>query len=100
MHLATGPLEIARARGDRALTEVAFFDPRSAAERAEFDALRAQVIAQLRAAGLDGRVAQVDENLFMLGLAPEVPAETRALISRMLEFGMPAAVFVGPPSSA
>jgi hypothetical protein len=78
--------------------EVAYNDPRSDAERAEYERMRQQVIDDLRKAGLDERIAQVDDNLFMLGLAAEVPEETRATIGDMLALGLPAAVFIGPSS--
>jgi hypothetical protein len=96
VHLATGP-DIANWRRDSRFTQVASFDPRSDAERAEFDRLHADVAGDLRRAGLGDLVAQIDDNLFMLALAPRVPVSTRTLISHMLELGMPMAVFIGPP---
>jgi hypothetical protein len=96
VHLATGP-DIANWRRDSRFTQVASFDPRSDAERAEFDRLHADVAADLRRAGLGDLVAQIDDNLFMLALAPRVPVSTRTLISHMLDLGMPMAVFIGPP---
>ena len=96
VHLATGP-DIANWRRERRFTQVAAFDPRSAAERAEFDRLRAEVAGELRGAGLGDLVAQVDDNLFMLALAPRVPVSTQRLITQMLGIGMPMAVFIGPP---
>ena len=44
-------------------------------------------------------VAQVDQNLFMVGLAPRVPKVTQHKISQMLDLSMPMAVFVGPPGT-
>jgi hypothetical protein len=96
VHLATGP-DIANWRRDSRFTQVAWFDPRSDAERAEFDRLHADVAGDLRRAGLGDLVAQIDDNLFMLALAPRVPVSTRTLISHMLDLGMPMAVFIGPP---
>jgi hypothetical protein len=98
VHLATGP-DIANWKRDSRYTQVAAFDPRSPAERAEFDELHSQVMGDLGQAGLAALEPQVDSNLFMLGLAPDVPAATRRKVSRMLELGMPMAVFVGPPPS-
>jgi hypothetical protein len=95
VHLATGP-DITRWRNDSRFQEVARFDPRTDAEREEFSRLHDEVVAQLGAAGLNDLVPQVDDNLFMLGIAPNVPQQTRALMSRMLAIGMPAAVFIGP----
>jgi hypothetical protein len=95
VHLATGP-DITRWRNDPRFDEVASFDPRTDAEREQFNRLHDEVAAQLEAAGLGDLVPQVDDNLFMLGIAPNVPEPTRALMSRMLALGMPAAVFIGP----
>src|SRR4029079_8509571 len=69
VHLATGP-DIANWQRDSRFVQVAFFDPRSAGERGEFGRLHAQVAGELRAAGLGHLVAQIDDNLFMLALAP------------------------------
>ena len=96
VHLATG-VDIARWRADTHFHQVAFFDPRSTEERASYDHLHAQVLDDLQRAGLSKLSPRVDDNLFMLGLAPEVPEATRQLIARMLALGLPAAVFIGPP---
>jgi hypothetical protein len=96
VHLATGP-DIANWQRDSRYTQVARFDPRSDAERAQFGRLHAEVVDNLRAAGKAELVPQVDNNLFMLALATDVPLATRTLISRMLDLSMPMAVFVGPP---
>jgi hypothetical protein len=79
--------------------EVALVDRRTPAERGEFDRLRTQVIADLRAAGLDERVVDVDENLFGVGVDRRVPARTRERINLMAELGVPTAVFVAPPEA-
>ena len=95
VHLTTGP-DITNWRADPNFTEVASFDPRSGGERTRFDSLRSHVIGNLRGGGLGALVPQVDNNLFMLALAPQVPLNTRTMISQMLDLGMPMAVFVGP----
>jgi hypothetical protein len=94
VHLATG-LDIARWRADPRFEEITYYDPRTDAERAEFDRLRLEVIDELTRAGLAERVPQVDQNLFMLGLSG-VPEQTRLKILDMLTLGLPAATFVGP----
>jgi hypothetical protein len=98
VHVATGR-DIDRWRTDPRYREVAYFDPRSEAERSEFEALRTQVIDDMEQSGLDDIVNQVDVNLFMLSLEPRVPPVADERITRMLEIGMPAAVFVGTPNS-
>jgi hypothetical protein len=98
VHLATGP-DIVNWQRDSRYTQVASFDPRSPAERARFDALHEQVVAELGSEGLTSLEPQVDSNLFMLGLATNVPQATRHKIAQMLDLGMPMAVFIGPPPS-
>jgi hypothetical protein len=100
VHFATG-VDIERWRADSRFAEVAAFDPRTDAERAEFDRLRGEVIDELSRAGLHDRIAEVDTNLFGLGGPPDphrppVPDHTRRVIGRMLAIGMPCAVFIGP----
>jgi len=98
VHLATGR-DIANWRRDSRFTQVVTFDPRSAAERREFGRLHAEVAGDLRRAGLGELVAQIDDNLFMLALAPRVPERAQTLITRMLDLGLPMAVFIGPPGT-
>lgn len=97
VHLATGAREIARQRADSDRREIAAFDPRRPAERAEFARLRTELITRLAASDLADRVEQVDDNLFMLGLVDGLPSGAQWRIDRMLEIGVPSAVFIGPP---
>jgi hypothetical protein len=99
IHLAIGP-DIARWAGDPRYQQLASFDPRSPAERVEFDRARAEVLDALTAARKHELRQQVDANAFMLALDPDLPASTRALVTRMLELGEPMAVFIGPPSGS
>ncbi len=94
VHLATGA-DILNYQRDSRFTQVAYSDPRTDAERAQFNQLHDQVVANLRQSNPDD-VAQVDSNLFMLALAPNVPAATRAQVSQMLDLTEPAAIFIGP----
>jgi hypothetical protein len=96
VHLATGA-DIANWKRDSRFREVAYSDPRSSAERAQFDALHSKVVSELQRVDQRKLAAQVDDNLFMLGIVPGVPAPTRKLVTEMLDLGMPMAVFVGPP---
>jgi hypothetical protein len=98
VHLATGA-HIDRARQVPGAVEVARADPRTAAERAEFDALRAQVGDDLVAAGLGDLIPRVDGNLFGAALHPDLDPATRRRIGRMLDLGAPVAVFVAPPGT-
>jgi hypothetical protein len=98
VHLATGP-DIANWRNNPQFTEVASFDPRTADQLKLFNALHGQVVDNLNQEGLHTLVPQVDNNLFMLALAPNVPANTKTMISQMLDLSMPVAVFIGPPQN-
>jgi hypothetical protein len=97
VHVATGR-DITRWQSDPRYEQVAYVDPRPEADREEFEALRTRVIADLEGDGLTEQAALVDENLFTLGIDPQVPQETRDRMARMLVLGMPTAVFIGPPS--
>ncbi len=98
VHLATG-LHVERWRAKEGVVEVAYHDPRSPAERREYDQLRARVLADLRELGLTDRLVDVDENLFAAAIDTRVPRATQDRMSRMLDLGSPAAVFLGPPDA-
>ncbi|HEX5095512.1 MAG TPA: hypothetical protein VFX21_05835, partial [Acidimicrobiia bacterium] len=97
VHLATGPAIDAFRAEHPDFEEVASYDPRSSEEQAEAARLRDEVIDELEAAGLDASAKDVDLNLFMVGVDQQVPAATRDKIARIVELGMPVAVFVGSP---
>jgi hypothetical protein len=72
---------------------VAYFEPRSPAERAEYVRLVARIVEELEAAGL----AELAEgNLFLAVIDTRVPKETRDRLVRLSDLGLPTAVFVGP----
>jgi hypothetical protein len=96
VHLSIGPEDIATWRAKPDLREVAYLDPRTPAQQREYDRLRTQLIEDLDRAKLFDLVPSVDENLFRLGLDTRVPEEARRRVVRMMELGLPAAVFVGP----
>lgn len=98
VHLATG-IDIPCWQDDARYQQIAYFDPRTGTERASFDALHAQVVSDLQREGHADLVPQVDNNLFMLALLKTIPAPTRKLMSQMLAFGLPAAIFIGPPDA-
>jgi hypothetical protein len=99
VHLATGPRNIALWHADRRFRQVAYSDPRSASERAEYDRLRTRLIRVLRRTGHADQVPMVDDNLFLLFYSPGVTPRARDLVGRMIALDMPSAVFVGPPSA-
>lgn len=98
IHLAVGGF-VARWRAVPEARELSWYDPRTPGERDEYDALRQQVITELRRVRLDGDVALVDANLFGLSLDGRLPNETREHVERMLELGSPAAVFLVEPGT-
>jgi hypothetical protein len=99
IHLAVGDYDIEQWRAKPGVEEVAFTEPRNAAQRAEYRRLRARVIRELKAAGLSDLVPNVDMNLFVARFQPEVPHSLQAPMERMIELGQPTAIFIGPPSS-
>lgn len=95
VHLAVGPdVEVWRARGDA--TEVADVDPRNDAQRAEYTRVEADAVADLRAAGLTELAEGVDDNVFSTSNNVAMPRPIQARLQRLIELGLPAAVFVGP----
>jgi len=79
--------------------EAVFHEPRDDAERAEFDRLHDEAVAELEAEGLDDLVALLDQNLFQTGIHPDTPAEVGRKVTRMMDLGLPVAVFVVPPGA-
>ena len=69
IHLATGAY-IDRWRAVPDAVEVATYDPRTEAQKAEYAAVRQRFIERLAAEGLDERIADVDFNLF--GISTDV----------------------------
>ena len=96
VHLSIGNEDIATWRAKPDVREVAFIDPRTPKQQAEYDRLRTEVSDGLSEAGLVDLVPAVDENLFRIGLDTRVPESTRRRVVRMIDLGLPAAVFIGP----
>lgn len=96
LHFTSGDF-IERWRGRDGVVEVAHVDPRTSAERQEYEALRSQVIEDLEAAGRDDLVSIIDANLFGASLDPALDEATEERMARMLELGLPMSVFVAPP---
>jgi hypothetical protein len=96
--LTTGA-NIDRWRAQPAALEVAYVEPRDAAEQAEFAGLRRGVIDELRADGLDDLVPLVDGNLFGASIDERVSDRTQRQMTRMLELGDRTAVFIAPPDA-
>ncbi len=86
-------------REDDRFSEVAFFDPRTDAQRDEYARLRDEVIADLEASDLSDLVDLVDTNLFGLNVDQRISARAQSLTKQMSDLGQPAAVFLGPPGT-
>jgi hypothetical protein len=98
VHLANG-FHLERWREKPGIREIATFEPRSPAEIEEFERLRSEVIADLREIGVEDRIVDVDENLFAAAIDTRIPKATQDKMGRMLDLGLPTAVFVGPTSN-
>ena len=72
-------------------------DPRSPAERREYDALEAKVISDLEASGLGDLLPSLEGNVFGASLDPRLSDAQRDDIGRLLDLGLPVAVFIAPP---
>jgi hypothetical protein len=75
------------------------YDPRDAAELAEYERIEADVTAALVSAGLDELVPLLESNLFGVQLDPRVSTDVQEHVDRLLELGTPTAVFVLPPGA-
>jgi hypothetical protein len=96
VHLSVGT-DIDEWRGRPGVRLVAYSDPRTPAQRAEYRRLRREVIAALGAEGLAPLVPAVDRSLFTTAIDLRVSERARRKMVRMTEIGLPRAVFIGPP---
>lgn len=95
VHYAVGPdIDVWAAKPGAVL--VREVDPRSPAELAEATRLRAEIDRRLRAGGRGDLVPTLDANLFAATFQPGVPEDAQRLMLRLLDIGLPAAVFVAP----
>jgi hypothetical protein len=97
VHLVIGP-GIGAWAARPGVERVAYVEPRTPAERAEYERLRAQVIDDLEVTAPD-LVENVDANLLTAAADTRISKDTQEKIVRMINIGLPTAVFVGPPSS-
>ncbi len=97
VHLAVGPANIALWRAKPNMHEVAFYDPRTPAQKAEYARLRAEAVQRFKAGGQATRAHEVDNNLFVAIYQPDLPVGLKPVLEQMLALGQPSAIFVGPP---
>jgi hypothetical protein len=98
VHLAFGD-DITRWRAKPGAQQIAHYDPRSPAQRAEWARLHALVVGELHARHLDDLIPNVDNNLFAVSADPRTPAGVRAQILQLVNLDLPQAVFLAPPSA-
>jgi hypothetical protein len=96
VHLVTGRY-VELWRDVPGAVEVAYIEPRNAAERAEFSQLRSALIDDLRRDGLEELVPLVDDNLFGLSIDERISERAERWSARMLRLGEPTAVFITQP---
>jgi hypothetical protein len=99
IHVAFGVGAVDVARTHPGAREIAFVDPRSDAQRQEYRELRAQVIADLEAAGLDDAIPEVDQNMFALATRPDLPRSAAGPLFIMGRMPQPMAVLTWEPGS-
>jgi hypothetical protein len=97
VHLAVGD-DIQAWRAKPGAQQLAYFDPRSARQRLAYQRIRAQVIAELQAAGFASQVPAIDTNLVGVSLNQSIPSGIREHLSEMSNLGLPVAVFLAPPT--
>jgi hypothetical protein len=78
---------------------VAYDDPATDEERAEFAELRAEAIDALREQGREDLIERLDTDLFSVALNEGVGGGASLLFGRLLDIGVPVAVFVLPVES-
>jgi hypothetical protein len=77
-------------------TPVAYSDPRDVSTREEFEADRAALSAALKQLGRADLAAKLGERLSEAALVKGLHPNLRMTLSRMVDIGVPAAVFVSP----
>jgi hypothetical protein len=95
VHLSIGS-DIARWRAKPGVQEIASFDSRTPAERAESARLRVEVRRLLRARGLDRLLSVVDDSIYAAVVDPRMPAAALPKLRRIGDLDLPAAVFLAP----
>ncbi len=95
VHLSVGA-DIAAWQAKPGTRRVAYVDPASPEERAEYERLRLLVIDELLSEGRPELVRSVDQNPFVLQSDMTLSRTLRDRVRRMISFGQPAAVFVAP----
>jgi hypothetical protein len=96
VHLSIGT-DIARWRAKPGVQEIASFDSRTPAERAESTRLRTEVRQLLRARGLQRLLPLVDDSIYAAVVDPGMPAAALPKLRRLGALDLPTSVFLAPP---
>jgi len=99
IHVAFGVGAVDQARAHPGAREIAFVDPRTPTERAEYMAMRRFVIDELVAAGLEEAVPDVDLNVISLASRPDLPESVGFPVFAMGRMPQPMSVLVWEPGS-
>jgi hypothetical protein len=99
VHLVSGSRAIAEwAASHRDDVRVAYFDPRNAAQQAEYRRLEQHVLSALRREGDAADARAIAQGNLAVALAEKFPPDLLPDARRLLALGLPLAVFVGPPA--
>jgi hypothetical protein len=96
IHLATGSY-IDRWKAVPGAVRVASYDPRTAAQKADYARVRDAFVGRLATEGLGELVPLVDSNLFGISVDTRLSAADQADLSTLIAIGQPMAVFIAPP---
>jgi hypothetical protein len=96
IHLAIGEPAIDEARARPGAAQLAYHDPRTPAERREYDRLTAELTAGLTAAGLTDLVPLIETDMYGLQTDPRMPEELSRLTYFLSITPRPLAVFSAP----
>ncbi len=99
LHLAVGGAAIDEAAAHPGSRRIAYVDPRTAAQRADYEQARDEVVAGLERAGLDDMLRDLDSNFFGVAADPRLPEELRVPVYVMGQVRQPIAVFTWDPNA-
>ncbi len=97
IHVATGVPANAAAAEHPGTRRIAFHDPRTPAQRAEYDRLRDAVVDSLAAEGLDDLLPLVDSNFILLASDERTPEDVKSALFVMGRMPQPLGVYTWSP---
>jgi hypothetical protein len=98
VHFASG--EAIDAWRDRpGVVEAVHVDPRTSAEREEYERIVEELTERFREQGADDLIPGLSGNVFGTSLDPRLGQHERDQLQRMLDLGLPISVFIAPPDA-